>query len=113
MFSQLTRYASEMDIPVEEAEMDIRANYDLRAKLPGSDAPVGAQQVRFVLEIMSPSSPEQIKTLVHKIERGCRTINTLKQPTPVSARVVHNGTELDLETRGKAEGQKSVGPGDT
>ena len=31
------------------------------------------------------------------IERGCHTINTIKQPTPVSAKVIHNDAELDLK----------------
>lgn len=33
MFSQLTRYASELDIQIDEAEMDIRMTYDTRGKL--------------------------------------------------------------------------------
>ena len=33
MFSQLTRYASQLDIEIEDAEMDIRMTYDTRGKL--------------------------------------------------------------------------------
>ncbi len=33
MFSQLTRYASELDVQIDDAEMDIRMSYDTRGKL--------------------------------------------------------------------------------
>ena len=33
MFSQLARYASQLDIEIEDAEMDIRMTYDTRGKL--------------------------------------------------------------------------------
>jgi hypothetical protein len=37
MFSQLTRYASELDVQIDDAEMDIRMNYDTRGKLGIAD----------------------------------------------------------------------------
>ena len=33
MFSQLTRYASELDVQIDDANMDIRITYDTRGKL--------------------------------------------------------------------------------
>ena len=97
MFSQLTRYASELDIPIEDAEMEIRATYDTRGKHLLEDVSPGAQEVDYIWTIKSPAPPEKIKEMVRMIERGCHTINTIKQPTPVSAKVIHNGAELDLK----------------
>ena len=97
MFSQLTRYASELDIPIEDAEMDIRASFDPRGKFLLNDASPGAQSIEYTWEIKSPAPPEKIKELVQMIERGCHTINTIRQPTPVSAKIIHNGAELDVE----------------
>ncbi|MBI2371956.1 MAG: OsmC family protein [Deltaproteobacteria bacterium] len=96
MFSQLTRYASELDVPIEEAEMDIRMRYDTRGKLLLAEVSPGAQAVDYVFEIKSPAPPEKIKELVQMIEKGCHTINTIRNPTPVSARVIHNGVEIEL-----------------
>ena len=97
MFSQLTRYASWLDIQIDDAEMDIRASYDTHGKLLLNDASPGAEWLHYVLEINSPAPPEKIEELVLMIEKGCHTINTIRQPTPVSGKVVHNGTELDVE----------------
>jgi hypothetical protein len=96
MFSQLTRYASELDIPIDEAEMDIRMSYDTRGKLLLADVSPGAQEVSYTFEIASPASPEKIRELVRLIEQGCHTLNTVRHPTPVSARVVHNGVPIAL-----------------
>ncbi len=96
MFSQLTRYAAELDVQIDDAEMDIRASYDSHGKLLLNDASPGAEWLHYVLEINSPAPPEKIEQLVQLIERGCHTINTIRQPTPVSGKVVHNGTELEF-----------------
>lgn len=96
MFSQLARYASELDVPIEDAEMDIRMTYDTRGKLLLAEVSPGAQRVEYLFEIKSPAPPEKIRELVRLIEKGCHTINTVRQPVPVSARVLHNGAEIDV-----------------
>ena len=97
MFSQLTRYASELGVPIDDAEMDIRASYDGHGKLLVNDASPGAEWVHYTFAINSPAPSEQIEQLVRMIEKGCHTINTIRQPTPVSGTVIHNGTDLELE----------------
>ncbi len=94
MFSQLTRYAAELDIPIEDADMDIRMSYDTRGKLLLEDVSPGAQALHYSFSIQSPASPEQVRHLIELIESGCHTINTIKQPVPVSGVIVHNGTEI-------------------
>lgn len=100
MFSQLTRYASELDIPIEEAELDIRMSYDGRGKLLLADVSPAAQEVEYVFTIQSPSPPAKIREMVELIERGCHTINTIRQPTPVSGKIIHNGTEVEFSSSG-------------
>ncbi len=97
MFSQLTRYAAELDVQIDDAEMDIRASYDGHGKMLLSDVSPGAEWLHYVLEINSPAPPEKIEELVLLIEKGCHTINTIRNPTPVSGKVIHNGTELEIE----------------
>lgn len=96
MFSQLTRYASHLDIVIEEAEMDIRMAYDTMGKLLLEDVSPAAESVTYVFDIKSPAAPEQISELIYLIERGCHTMNTIKAPTPVSAKVLHNGVEVPV-----------------
>lgn len=94
MFSQLARYASELDIAIEDAEMDIRMSYDTRGKLLLADVSPAAQQLEYTFEIKSPAPADRIRELVRLIDKGCHTINTIRHPTPVSAKVIHNGVAL-------------------
>jgi hypothetical protein len=97
MFSQLTRYASELDVQIDDAEMDIRMSYDTRGKLGLADVSPACQELTYVLDIKSPASPEKVRRMVEMIEKGCHTINTLKQPIPVSGKLVHNGQEFEIK----------------
>jgi len=94
MFSQLTRYASHLDMVVEDAEMDIRMTYDTRGKLLLGDASPACRELTYVFKIQSPAPAEKVQQLVTMIEQGCHTINSLKAPVPVTGRLVHNGKEL-------------------
>jgi OsmC-like protein len=96
MFSQLARYASQLDIEIEDAEMDIRMTYDTRGKLLLADVSPGCRDVNYVFKIKSPAPSAKIQELLAMIERGCHTINSLRSPVPVSGRLVHNGQEIAL-----------------
>jgi hypothetical protein len=96
MFSQLTRYASHLDIEIEDAEMDIRMTYDTRGKLLLADVSPACRDLTYVFKIRSPAPPAKIRQLLALIEGGCHTINSLKSPVPVSGRLVHNGREITL-----------------
>jgi hypothetical protein len=94
MFSQLTRYASQLDIEIEDAEMDIRMTYDTRGKLLLADVSPGCRELTYVFKIQSPVPSAKIQELLELIEKGCHTINSLKNPVPVLRKLVHNGQEL-------------------
>ncbi len=96
MFSQLTRYASELDVQIDDAEMDIRMSYDTRGKLRIADVSPACQGVNYVFNITSPSPPEKVKEMVNLIEKGCHTMNTIKNPIPVTGKLVHNGQEFEV-----------------
>lgn len=97
MFSQLTRYAAELDIQIDDAEMDIRMSYDTRGKLGLADVSPACQEVNYVLDIKSPAPSEKVRQMIQMIEKGCHTINTIKNPIPVSGRLVHNGQEFEVK----------------
>lgn len=97
MFSQLTRYASELDVQIDDAEMDIRMSYDTRGKLGLADVSPACQEVTYVLDIKSPAPPERVRRMVEMIEKGCHTINTIKNPIPVSGKLLHNGQEFEIK----------------
>ena len=77
--------------------MDIRTSYDTRGKLRLADVSPACQWVSYVLNIKSPAPPEKVRQVVEMIEQGCHTINTIKNPVPVSGKLVHNGKELEVK----------------
>ena len=97
MFSQLTRYASELDVQIDDAEMDIRMSYDTRGKLGLADVSPACQEVIYKLTIKSPATSEKVKQMVQMIEKGCHTVNSIKNPVPVLGRLVHNGQEFEVK----------------
>jgi|ABEF01.1.fsa_nt_gi hypothetical protein len=96
MFSQLTRYASELDVQIDDANMDIRITYDTRGKLLLEDVSPAAEGVEYVLEIASPSPTGKVREMVRLIEKGCHTMNTLREPVAVTATLKHNGADVAL-----------------
>ena len=97
MFSQLTRYASELEIQIDDAEMDIRMSYDTRGKLRLADVSPACQGVTYVLNIKSPAPSEKVRQIVDLIEKGCHTVNTIRNPIAVSGKLVHNGQEFEVK----------------
>ena len=98
MFSQLTRYASQLDIEIEDAETDIRMTYDTRGKLRIEDISPGCRELTYVFKIQSPAPSEKVQEMLQLIEKGCHTINSLKNPVPVLGTLVRNGQEIALAT---------------
>ena len=98
MFSQLARYASQLDIEIEDAEMDIRMTYDSRGKLLLADVSPGCNDLTYIFKIQSPAPSEKIQEMLRLIEKGCHTINSLKNPVPVAGKLIHNGHEIALAT---------------
>lgn len=53
--------------------------------------------VETVLEIESEEEPSKIAQLARLAEMGCYVIQTLRNPTPVSCRVMLNGQNLTAD----------------
>ena len=96
MFSQLTRYASGLDVQIDDANMDIRISYDTCGKLLLEDVSPAAEQVEYVLETDNPLPSDKVRKMVLLIEKGCHTINTLREPIAITATLKHNGAEVEL-----------------
>ncbi len=94
MFSQLARYASQLDIEIEDAEMDIRMTYDTRGKLLLADVSPGCNDLTYIFKIQSPAPSDTVQDMLRMIEQGCHTINSLKNLVPVAGKLIHNGQEI-------------------
>jgi hypothetical protein len=99
MFSQLTRYASEFGIQIDRAELDVRIEYSGLGKMLVNEDSPAAQRMTYKWEIESPSPREQVGEMLSWIERGCHTVNSLRQPVPVHGSLELNGATLEFESR--------------
>ena len=97
MVSQLTRYASEFDVQIDRAELDVRCEYDAGGKLMIDEVSPAAQHVTYRWEISSPSPPETVREVVEWIDRGSHTLNTLRQPIPIVDQAALNGEPIDFD----------------
>lgn len=92
----MARFAPLYDVPIEDAEVDVRCSFDVADKL-GLDGPGAAfDEVTFAVAIKSPASPKQVKKLIAHAERGCHAEQTFRKPIPVKTIATLNGEKLEL-----------------
>lgn len=97
MYSQLTRYASELGINISQAELDVRAHYDGRGKLGLDDVSPGCELLWYKWDVESDASPERVRELLTQIDRGCHTLNSLRYPVRIEGQAELNGQPLLFE----------------
>ncbi len=73
-----------MDVPIEAAEIDLRASFPVASKY-GLDPAGGAamQKLTYVIDIKSPAARERVRELVETAERYCHASNSLRVPVSV------------------------------
>ena len=92
----MARFAPLYDVPIEDAEVDVRCSFDVADKL-GLDGPGAAfEEVTFAVAIQSPAPAEQVKKLIAHAERGCHAEQSLRQPIPGRTTGSLNGQPLEL-----------------
>jgi organic hydroperoxide reductase OsmC/OhrA len=82
-----------MDIPVEDAEVEVRTHFDIRGRLLMDEVDAGASKVTVALNVTSAAPTERVRELVSLAERACHVMHTIRNPTPVEGVLVHNGQE--------------------
>jgi len=100
LITQMARFAPLYDVPLEEVQADVHAEFDIADKF-GMEGPSGAfEQVTYAITVSSSAPPEQVRLLVEHAERACHTAQSLRQPVPVSIEVHLNGQLLSLTREG-------------
>lgn len=90
MFSQFKRLAAKAEVALDDFEMDLRMTYDLTGKFPIKDFSDAAQGIAYVFKILSAAPLEKIIPVVQAADRGCHTVNSMRNRMPVSGRFVLN-----------------------
>jgi uncharacterized OsmC-like protein len=96
LITQLARFAPLYDVPLEDVQADVRAEFNIADKF-GLEGPDGAfEQVTYALTLRSSAPPEQVRLLVEHAERACHAAQSLRQPVPFSLEVQLNDEPLPL-----------------
>jgi len=96
MFSQMARFAARLEVPLEDAEMELRMTYDLRAEKRCADFATAAQELAYLLKIKSSAPIEQIIRLAQQTDRGCHTVNSMRNRVAVNGKLRFNDRELEI-----------------
>ena len=92
----MAKFSPLYDVPIEEAEVDVRATFSVADKYD-LGGPVGAfQRVTFDLKIKSSAPGSQVVRLIAHAERACHAAQTFRAPVPVELKANLNGEALAL-----------------
>ena len=96
LITQMARFAPLYDVPLEEVQADVRAEFNAADKFAADGANGAFEQVTYALTVRSSAPPEQVRLLIEHAERACHAAQSLRQPVPVSLEVQLNGQLLPL-----------------
>ena len=96
MYSQMGRFATRLEVPLEKSEMDLRMTYDLRTKLRLNDLATAAQALTYRFNIESPAPLERVIRLAQLTDKGCHTVNSMRNRVPVTGKWMHNDREIEF-----------------
>jgi organic hydroperoxide reductase OsmC/OhrA len=83
-------------VPIQEAEVDVRANFSVADKYDLGGPPGAFQKVTFDLKISSTAPDSQVVKLIAHAERACHAAQTFRAPVPVELKASLNGEALEL-----------------
>ncbi len=96
LLTQTARFAPLYDVPLEEVQADVRAEFNAADKFVTDGSHGAFEQVTCALTIRSSAPPERVRLLIEHAERACHATQSLRQPVPVSTSVQLNGQPLPL-----------------
>ena len=96
LITQIARFAPLYDVPLEEVQADVRAEFNAADKFVTDNSNGAFEQVTYTITVRSSAPPEHVRLLIEHAERACHATQSLRQPVPVSLEVHLNGQRLPL-----------------
>ena len=96
LLTQIARFAPLYDVPLEEVQADVRAEFNAADKFVTDGGHGAFEQVTYSITVRSNAPPERVRLLIEHAERACHAAQSLRQPVPVSLEVQLNGRPLPL-----------------
>jgi uncharacterized OsmC-like protein len=96
LLTQLAKFSPLYEVPIHDAEVDVRATFSVADKFDLGGPPGAFQRVTFQLEIDSSAPASDVAHLVAHAERACHAAQTFRTAvqTDLSARL--NGRPLAI-----------------
>ncbi len=91
LLTQLALFAPLYDVPLEEVQADVRAEFNAADKFVTDGSHGAFEQVTYALTVRSAAPPERVCLLIEHAELACHATQSLRQPIPVSLEVQLNG----------------------
>ncbi|MBI4464472.1 MAG: OsmC family protein [Acidobacteria bacterium] len=101
----MSLYATLLKIRVGKLRAKVRTRFWGEGSVRAETVRTGCAGIETTLEMESDEDPAQIAKLARVAEAGCFVIQTLKNPAPVTYRVVLNGKPLKVSAEGTSGGQ--------
>lgn len=96
MFSQLTRFASRLSVPIDDLEMDLRMTYDLNGRFPLRNISAATRGLTYVVKIRSPAPAERVMRVAQLTDKSCHTVNSMRKRAPVTGKMVLNDRKYEI-----------------
>jgi organic hydroperoxide reductase OsmC/OhrA len=92
MLTQVTRFASVMDITLEAAQIDVRASFPTAEKYGVGEGGAAMERLDYTLDLRSTAPRERVAALVRRAERACHAASSLRAPVAGTLRL--NGEDV-------------------
>ena len=84
-----------LKLDLDKVTAKVRARFYGSGSVTAETVEAGCESVSVELAIESTESPDAVAKLVRVSEAGCFVLQTLRQPVPVSTRLLLNGGPID------------------
>lgn len=96
MFSQLTRFASRLEVRIEDLEMDLCMTYDPSGGFSLSDNSAATQGLTYLFRIKSAAPAERVMRVAQLTDKACHTVNSIRKRAHVCGKMVLNDREYEI-----------------
>lgn len=97
MLSHVTQFASVLGVPVEAAEIELRAAFPMDGDYGLAETKGTAmERLSYTLRIESAADAGRVAALIERVESGCYALNSLRVPVEVAREVRLNGDAISF-----------------
>lgn len=90
----ISMWAARLGVPIDELEVEVQADFDVRGELGVGDVRAGYQEVRYQITIDSPASEKALIELLETAERHSPYVDVFSRGQTLKRALRLNGKEV-------------------